>query len=313
MTSSLRRKSSVRRAFTLVELLIVMGIIVALATILLPMAGKAYKQAVRSRMAADLAVISNALEAYRQDFGDYPRMGATTATSAKSGAALLCWALVAPGPATTNGNNPGDGADGPGFRLRGTTGAVKGPYLPADRFNIGVMAAGMSEVGIVTQTPPPSGKTINPDDSLDVLADRYYHPILYFPANKGANPSAKNVSGGAFVNESYSPQALFNYQDNSPTGAVPPEATLAIATLPNRLTVNVMRFRLGDVGDGSSAVPDGNLQPNETPAALGPYLLWAAGPDAYFGTDDDVVDNGSAVNLNVTPLPSTVFQAPTAK
>jgi len=301
MTSSLPPKSRSTCGFTLVELLIVIGIIVALATLLLPMAGKVSREAVRTRMAADLAVISGALEAYRADFGNYPRMGATRLpTSAKSGAALLCWALVAPGPATAQATIPGDGADGPGFRLRGTTGAIKGPYLPVDRFTIGAVAFGMSEVGVVTPNPPPPAVAV-PDNSTYVLADRYYHPILYYSANKGADPANKSVPNGAFVNTAYDAQALFNYDDN------PVSANLRLDIAPNILKPKVMQFRLGDTGDGTGAVPDGFLEPNETAAALGPYLVWAAGPDGYFGTDDDVVDNGAAVNLNVAALPATVY------
>jgi hypothetical protein len=52
---------------------------------------------------------------------------------------------------------PGDGADGPGFRVRGTIGPVKGPYLPPDRFLIGT-ADGMhlkqhSDGGGATKPP----------------------------------------------------------------------------------------------------------------------------------------------------------------
>src|SRR5690348_14407494 len=65
-----RRK---REAFTLVELLVVIGILVALIAILLPAVNKAYKNAQRTSMQADLAAISQALDAYRNDFADYPR------------------------------------------------------------------------------------------------------------------------------------------------------------------------------------------------------------------------------------------------
>ena len=55
----------VRRGFTLLELLIVIGIIVLLATILLPMLQRVHTQARRTSMAADLEIISQALEAYK--------------------------------------------------------------------------------------------------------------------------------------------------------------------------------------------------------------------------------------------------------
>lgn len=193
-----------RRGFTLVELLIVVGIIVLLATILLPMVIRVQLQARRTAMAADLQVISQALEAYRSDFGDYPRVNryqhqtgnlpvnASNGTILFAvGAQVLCWALVAPGNAAQ------DGADGPGFRLRGVTGPVKGPYLPPDRFLIG-LADGLG----VIHAPGTIGtvRTTNFDDTQDVLADRSNSPILYFPAYKGGNPAS------SFVAATFQPQ-----------------------------------------------------------------------------------------------------------
>src|SRR6185312_10355294 len=122
-----------RRAFTLIELLVVIGIIIALAALLLPAVHRAYLAAQRTAIAADLQVIANALDAYRNDFGDYPRPGGKSKFSGLAGALpdangnlpggavvsgpqILCGALVAPGPASE------DGKDGPGFRLRGVTG-----------------------------------------------------------------------------------------------------------------------------------------------------------------------------------------------
>ena len=64
-----------RRGFTLVELLVVITIITVLMALLLPAVGAAYRKGQRSRMALDLQTISTALEAYRQDHADYPRVG----------------------------------------------------------------------------------------------------------------------------------------------------------------------------------------------------------------------------------------------
>jgi prepilin-type N-terminal cleavage/methylation domain-containing protein len=288
MTSSLPHKSR-SRAFTLVEILVVVGIIVLLATIALPMMSRAYAQSKRVQMAADLQVISQALEAYRADFGDYPRRR----NADVDGAALLCWALVAPGPASSGNGVPGDGADGPGFRIRGTTGTVKGPYLSPDRFTIGTILA----MGSIPAQPVQVVAATTFDDSQDVLADRFFHPILYFPANKGADPSNKSVAGGAFVNSNVdpSPQAVFNFADlHSKTFHTGP----GIDVLPNKMTAKTMAFRLGNI-DGS-----GTLASSDTPSATGPYLLWSPGPDGYYGTTDDVADNGTSIQLNTAPLPS---------
>ena len=267
MTSLFRHKPS-RVGFTLVELLVVIGIIVLLISILLPMVNRAYRQAVRTSMAADLQVISQALEAYDHDFGSYPKPDATI-PSAWKGSVILCWALVAPGPAAQ------DGADGPGFRLRGTQGDVKGPYLPADRFKIGTVDGN----GIVQ--PPTSAMLFN--DQQDVLADRFGHPILYFARN-----------GGAVVKDLNSYVAVASY------GARPDQAPRYNATdgfvssgISFNGVANMQAYMPGVsftiAGYKADGTPMRTLTFTGPPADL-PYLLWSAGPDGKFGTDDDVTN-----------------------
>src|SRR5436190_672523 len=96
-----------RQAFTLVEMLVVISVIIILAGILLPAINKAYKKAQRTATANDLQAIASALEAYKQDFGDYPRVvrsadltaGDKTHPNPMTGAQVLCFALMGPGPA----------------------------------------------------------------------------------------------------------------------------------------------------------------------------------------------------------------------
>jgi len=176
-----------RGGFTLIELLVVIGIIVALIAILLPAVHRAYMVAEKAAIASDLQVIANALDAYRADFGAYPMPGTITEPHVNqgqpifiNGQKILCWALVAPGPASE------DGADGPGFRLRGTTGRVRGPYLPPDRFVVGTMGGNPGDTAGVISCAD-AGKP--PSDWFDVLADRRGRVILYYPAHVAAHPS----------------------------------------------------------------------------------------------------------------------------
>ena len=62
-----------RRAFTLIELLIVMAIIIVLAGLILATANYVQKKGQRSRAEAEIAAISAALENYKADNGVYPR------------------------------------------------------------------------------------------------------------------------------------------------------------------------------------------------------------------------------------------------
>jgi type II secretory pathway pseudopilin PulG len=61
-----------RAAFTLIELLIVMSIIIVLAGLILGIAGYAQKKGARSRAEAEIAAMSAALESYKSDNGIYP-------------------------------------------------------------------------------------------------------------------------------------------------------------------------------------------------------------------------------------------------
>jgi prepilin-type N-terminal cleavage/methylation domain-containing protein len=296
MTSSLHRKSS--GGFTLIELLVVIGIIVLLATVLLPMINKAYSQANRAAMAADLQVICQALDAYKHDFGDYPRIDQSQGLQAPTGAALLCWALIAPGPASSaDPKNPGDGADGPGFRVRGNTGAVSGPYLPPDRFRIGV-------VDIATHLVVPPGienhSAASFNNLQDVLADRNNSPILYFAATRSA--SATSAPNG-FVGSAFAatgPVSLFYFGDNvvylTPPYGNPANLTRAATGW------QVMSYRLGD-----SVHTDGTIDPTtENAITTGPFLLWSAGPDTIFGNDDDVMTDGTQLQQVTGSLPTGI-------
>jgi prepilin-type N-terminal cleavage/methylation domain-containing protein len=60
--------------FTLIELLVVIAVIAILAGLVLQTAGYAQKKAARSRAEAEIAALSAALENYKSDIGDYPKL-----------------------------------------------------------------------------------------------------------------------------------------------------------------------------------------------------------------------------------------------
>jgi prepilin-type N-terminal cleavage/methylation domain-containing protein len=73
------RHSSFRNAaFTIIELLIVMTIILVLAGLILATAGYVQKKGARSRTEAEIAAMSAALESYKADNGVYPTEASTT-------------------------------------------------------------------------------------------------------------------------------------------------------------------------------------------------------------------------------------------
>jgi len=263
-TNSRRRRPA---AFTLIELLVSVAIIALILGILLPVLVGARKKALRTRMAMDLQNISQALEAYRQDFYDYPRIDYTAANPItivsatnptpqldRLGAVTLCWALLAPGPASQ------DGADGPGFRVRGTQGQVHNAYIVPAKFNI-------------------TGTT----DYDSTINDTHGNPYLYFPAFKGANISATNgfVAYNAGASGMTAPAGatvttttpMYNYADN------------AIIINNKLFTQAQMETALGDLNT------NGMIDAGEVPASTGPYLLWGAGPDDAYGAP--LLSNGT--------------------
>jgi type II secretory pathway pseudopilin PulG len=72
-------------AFTVVELLIVMAIILTLAGLILATSSYVQKKGARSRAEAEIAAMSAALENYKADNGIYPRNSDTDIINAKAG------------------------------------------------------------------------------------------------------------------------------------------------------------------------------------------------------------------------------------
>src|SRR6266705_872017 len=68
-----RSSFTARSAFTLIELVVVVGIILILASLVLSTAGYARKKGARARAETEIAAISAACESYRADNGVYPR------------------------------------------------------------------------------------------------------------------------------------------------------------------------------------------------------------------------------------------------
>src|SRR5688500_2874535 len=86
-----RARTRARLAFTLVEILTVVIIIAVLMAIVLPMLASAMRNARKTRVAADMQAITTGLDAYKADFGDYPRPEAENI-----GFALLGKTMIAP-------------------------------------------------------------------------------------------------------------------------------------------------------------------------------------------------------------------------
>ncbi|MDB5323876.1 MAG: type secretion system protein [Phycisphaerales bacterium] len=263
-----RQLRSDRTAFTLVEMLAVIGIIVLLVGILLPTVMSARRNAERNAVRMELQTIALALEAYKADFGDYPRPPTGTPTQRKY--RLLAWALIGPYDATTGvadplapGNTMIDGADGPGFRTvfdksANKGGKVWGPYLAPDKFRVATSANNLD----FPTTPA--------DLRWDIL-DRYGSPIEYFPRwrNYQAGSNLFGLAAGSAATAVYDFQQQFMQVATS---------TPASGSGP----MNYLRKALGD--DDLNDVINAQETIQETP----PFLLLSRGPLRSFSTDPDI-------------------------
>lgn len=257
--------SRMKRAFTIVEMLVVITIIVLLAGLVLPVLVKSHKAANRTRDQADMQAIATAINAYHQEFGDYPR---PTDVNPYRGAVILCRAILGPSPESS------DGADGFGFRVRNDAvnqikSKVSGPYLQPDKWKI----------GFLTGT----------DWNQVVMLDRYKSPILYYVAAAGSrNLVLPNAYAATATPPAQSPGiTTFNFYDNS------------------TLMTDLNRFRqmLGDVDlDGALRAGEKGISapfvlwsagPNET---FGPAIdpLTQSVPDRQTSAEecDDVLYRG---------------------
>jgi general secretion pathway protein G len=73
-----RRGERYCNAFTLIELILVVGIIIVLAGLVLSTVGYARKKGARARAETEIAAMSAALENYKADNGVYPREASST-------------------------------------------------------------------------------------------------------------------------------------------------------------------------------------------------------------------------------------------
>lgn len=312
------------RGFSLVELLVVIGIIVVLAGIALPALIKAYSAAEKTKGRSDLNTIGIGLEAYKSIYGDYPRTNGVQNT----GAAVLTKALIGPGDAV-NYNiahsmatiyNPGDVAADTGsgityicFKTTTATTAV------TDTNYWAAFPDGDGQDGLGWRVRAGMGKVQEPLINLDrlklknrLLANKDGYIILYYPANPvmqrtdkkpGDLTAAPEPTGGTYggyvgpTPAAGQPFPFYNSSDNA-----------------GLMHVKSLRVLLGDYNlDGACAVTFGET---EKPNATLPFLLINPGPDGTYGpaqlagsyTGNDETNSNTWTTPASAPAPTTANQ-----
>jgi prepilin-type N-terminal cleavage/methylation domain-containing protein len=280
-------KQRKRAGFTLVEMLVVIGIIVLLVGILLPTIMSARRNAEKNAVRMELHTIALALDAYKADFGDYPR----PPNGASRKYRLLAWALMGPydgGPvggvtdplSTPTANAPlVDGADGPGFRTSWDNVAKKGskvwgPYLAPEKFRVATQA-----VNLDFPTTPV-------DLRWDIL-DRYGSPIEYFPRWRNYQ-TGMNLFGTSVPAPPATPNAVYDFQQQwqkDPTGGANAQAPV----------IKYLRRALGDDYIGKDQAtgnpgtpPNDVIDAKESFLEAPPFLLVSQGSLRSYPSDADM-------------------------
>lgn len=309
-------KQNKSRAFTLVEILVTIGIIAVLAAILLPFISRAFRQSKKLRTQADFQTIAMALEAYKQDFGDIPRVAIDPINGGpqhNTGAAILGKALLGPF---------GDGS------RTATDPPTYDPLLP---YKAGDCVQYSSKSWLALKALPAGVTPVNgeywtyfdPIDLLDgpgfrvrrggkpygpylqvgkiksqgvYLLDPDSNPIAYFAAKPGRADVTKAPAAstpGPYVDLSQvdKPAPLYDAYDNfelfrhdEPFNATDP------------IVLKRIQIMMGDYK------PNGYIESAESETAISqPFVLWGAGPDGVFGPTGYTptmvaADNAKAVN-----------------
>jgi prepilin-type N-terminal cleavage/methylation domain-containing protein len=301
-----------RKAFTLIELLIVLAIIALLLGILLPSITMVRRQAQETAQKAQFAAIDMALDAFKQDYGDYPPSNSDGyAPLSYCGAQQLTEALLG---MDLRGFHPqsawrwdGSNATVPNLYDNTTLSDRRGPYLEVAKtnvFRINISAAGakdglydpanipfftnyfdrsrpnfvicdvfgVKKISIVTTLPPPAGGTVTTTKMAG-------SPILYYKANT----SNKTLSG------------IYNYVDNIHLlllGKLPdgyngfPDRIHRLATgMPSGIYFYDPAYKIVDENIYSATIPH-QLWPHRPDT----YILISAGADHEFGTKDDILN-----------------------
>lgn len=295
-----------RKALTLIEILTVVTIIAILLGVLVPSVSMVRKMAKDTQQRSQFAAIELALEAFKNDYGDYPPSSWSTINTNRDycGAQKLAEALLGfdllgfhpdskwrsdgrygdiSGSGTGNfgtGNLIYDANDPNNLRAR------RGPYIDVTNANVFRLGISVNKPGLFANTrvlapdtfvicdvfgvknvPLPSGKLLKAGT-----------PILYYKANT----SSKTIRLADPIAD-----RIYNAYDNNPL--------VELGSLVKGTTHPII-LNGGDFvefyGDDDN-IPWGMIRDSKVTATKWPvrpdsYILISAGADGLYGTSDDI-------------------------
>jgi prepilin-type N-terminal cleavage/methylation domain-containing protein len=284
--------------FTLVELLVVIGIIAVLVSILLPVVSSIRKSAQTAATQSRMTQIASAIHAYYMDFNAYPGAVPNSAwTPSVDPAAYpadltstedLIMALL--GGWKIGTGTPAPLVFDPAQLGQGTI--LFNPLRLNERKNA-YMAFRQEELSPTGATPTklsnePAFSYVK-DSTIPELIDAYpdYRPLLYLRAR----PGAANGNVNKIVVEKYtSANADAHYNLGSVQGYLRTTTPKDTLTTNTGDTTNWPKTKdyFTNTMTGTAASGTGGV----TAKNAGTYMLISAGPDRLFGTSDDIVVGG---------------------
>jgi prepilin-type N-terminal cleavage/methylation domain-containing protein len=286
-----RRKS----AFTLVELLAVLGIIAILVAVLIPALTVVRKMAKETQQKAQLTTIEMGLTAFKNDYGDYPPShgydtdysycGAQTLAEAMSGQDLLGFH---PESIFSKDGKKADGTDlYPVTPDTANLKARKGPYLELATTNVFRLgnSSGSAEDGLFDSVS--SGLDKDKYVICDVFTIRRMTlgsgnaakagtPILYYKANTSSKKFDPNSNSEDQIYNAYDNFSLIILKSVTADGSAGKAHPLAGA--PKNLYKP----------DHEGGIRDSKITTIPWPHRPDSYILISAGADGLYGTSDDI-------------------------
>ena len=272
---SLTKKSDKKAAFTIVELLTVMSIIVILIGLLVPALNIVKKYAKEVKQRAQFHSIGVALEFFNGEFETYPDSSATDSDGAEyCGAMKLAEAMVGKDLMGVHPdsifNSSGQDHTGTSLYVQETMNARKGPYLPIENAN----AYNVSDV-YKTYSSFDSNSKVLCDVFGQVISngtgERIGMPILYYKAH----PSRMLYNAAQHSN------SIYDYMDNQ---------NLLLLGKPWETDTELKKHELS-FNDGERFYLN-TTNPQVTnvtvPYNKDTYILISAGYDGEYGTSDDI-------------------------
>ena len=290
-----------KSGFTLVELLTVIAIIATLVALMVPAFNTVRRIARETKQKAQFTTIELALEAFKNDYGDYPPSNwfnpptFDCCGAQKLAEALVGWDLRGFHPESDFRAN---GRNDKGAFIYDPCNPIfldqrKDPYLElasANVFKFGTSGRGRLD-GLFDYSTIASPCPLAPNTFVlcDVFSVKPVSvpgsprsisagaPILYYRANT----SSKNIDAAAFEDR------IYNFRDNFPI--------IALRRLADWKKPFQQRLihRIEDFEQFYEYISDPKIEGRPWPYRPDSYILISAGADGFYGTSDDIRNFGN--------------------